>query len=84
MDKILIIDDDDSIRQSLVNLLTRWNYETISAEDGKMGIEKAKKENPDLIISDIMMPEMDGIEVLSHIRSNPTNFPIPFFFFFAK
>lgn len=73
MDKILIIDDDDSIRQSLVNLLTRWNYETISAEDGKMGIEKAKKENPDLIISDIRMPQMTGLQVLDELRKEGIN-----------
>lgn len=68
MDKILIIDDDESIRESLVNLLGRWKYNAISAENGRQGIELALSENPDLIISDIRMPKMSGLEVLDELQ----------------
>lgn len=68
MDKILIIDDDESIRESLVNLLGRWKYKAISAANGKEGIDLALSENPDLIISDIRMPKMSGLEVLDELK----------------
>lgn len=68
MDKILVIDDDDSIRETLTNLLTRLNYSVLSASNGRMGIDIAKKEQPDLIISDLRMPQMDGLEVLEELQ----------------
>ena len=68
MEKILIIDDDESIRESLVNLLSRWKYRTISAENGRQGIDLALSENPDLIISDIRMPKMSGLDVLDELQ----------------
>lgn len=68
MDKILIIDDDESIRESLATLLGRWRYNVISAENGRQGIDLALSENPDLIISDIRMPKMSGLEVLDELQ----------------
>ncbi|MBK6682717.1 MAG: response regulator [Ignavibacteriales bacterium] len=68
MEKILIIDDDESIRESLVNLLSRWKYRTISAENGRQGIDLALSENPDLIISDIRMPKMSRLDVLDELQ----------------
>ncbi|MCL4551638.1 MAG: sigma-54 dependent transcriptional regulator [Bacteroidetes bacterium] len=68
MDKILVIDDNDSIRETLTNLLTRLNYSVLSASNGRMGIDIAKKEQPDLIISDLRMPQMDGLEVLEELQ----------------
>ena len=68
MDRILVIDDDDSIRETLTNLLTRLNYSVLSASNGRMGIDIAKKEQPDLIISDLRMPQMDGLEVLEELQ----------------
>lgn len=68
MDKILVIDDDDSIRQTLTNLLTRLNYFVLSAPDGKIGIDIARKEQPDLVISDIRMPLLSGLEVLDELQ----------------
>ena len=68
MEKILIIDDDESIRESLVTLLRRWKYFAIPAENGIQGIELALSENPDLIISDIRMPKMSGLEVLDELH----------------
>ncbi|MCL4547661.1 MAG: response regulator, partial [Bacteroidetes bacterium] len=68
MDKILVIDDDDSIRETLTNLLTRLNYIVFSASNGRMGIDIVKKEQPDLVISDLRMPQLDGLEVLEELQ----------------
>ena len=68
MDKILIIDDDQSIRETLSNYLSRKNYEVSSAEDGEYGLEKIKDGRPDLVISDIRMPKMDGLSLLAKIK----------------
>ena len=68
MEKILVIDDDESIRETLVNLLTRLKYDVVSAPDGKAGVELAKVEQPDLIISDMRMPQLSGLEVLEEIQ----------------
>jgi len=67
MADILIIDDDESIRETLSNLLKRWKYRTFSANNGREGIELAISENPDLIITDMRMPKMNGLELLDEI-----------------
>lgn len=69
MEKILIIDDDDSTRESLSIFFQELNYETYTAENGKKGIELAKRILPDLVITDIKMPDIDGLEVLSVMKS---------------
>lgn len=68
MERILIIDDDDSIRETLTNLLTRLNYNVLLAPDGRAGVDIAKKEQPDLVISDLRMPQLDGIQVLEELQ----------------
>ncbi|MBK6912446.1 MAG: sigma-54-dependent Fis family transcriptional regulator [Ignavibacteriales bacterium] len=67
-DKILVIDDDQSIRKTLSSYLKKLNYEVYSAENGIQGIEIAKSELPDLVITDIKMPEADGFEVLKRVK----------------
>ncbi len=67
-DKILVIDDDQSIRKTLSSYLKKLNYEVYSAENGIQGIEIAKSELPDLVITDIKMPEADGFEVLKKVK----------------
>ncbi len=67
MEKILVIDDDDSIRKTLAGYLSRQNYKVFSAGNGMEGLNIVKKENPDLIISDVKMPEMTGLELLSEL-----------------
>jgi len=68
MARILIIDDEAMIRDLLVNILEREGYETITASGGKDGI-KIYRENPaDLIITDLLMPEKDGIETIMELR----------------
>ncbi|MEJ2005629.1 MAG: response regulator, partial [Cyclobacteriaceae bacterium] len=64
MKKILIIEDNPDIRENISEILELAGYETITAPDGKQGIELAQQELPDLILCDIMMPELDGYGVL--------------------
>lgn len=66
--KILVIDDDQSIRKTLVSYLKKLNYNVYSAENGLDGIETARNERPDLVITDIKMPEADGFEVLKRVK----------------
>ena len=84
MKKILIIEDNPDVRDNLVEILALGGYEAISAENGKTGVEKALESAPDLILCDIMMPELDGYGVL-HILSRQTKTAdIPFIFLTAK
>jgi two-component system alkaline phosphatase synthesis response regulator PhoP len=69
--KILIVDDEPDILEFLKYNLKKENYTVFTANNGKEGIEVAIRENPDLIILDIMMPEMDGIEVCRSLREKP-------------
>ncbi len=69
--KILIVDDEQDILEFLSYNLEKEGYRVSTAKNGKIGLEKAKKWKPDLIILDVMMPEMDGITVCSEIRDIP-------------
>jgi CheY-like chemotaxis protein/CRP-like cAMP-binding protein len=82
--KILIIDDHDDIRENTSEILSLGGYHTLTAENGKRGIEMALKEKPDLIVCDIMMPELDGYGVLHLLRKNPETEDIPLIFLTAK
>ncbi|NJL62652.1 MAG: EAL domain-containing response regulator [Methylacidiphilales bacterium] len=84
MTKILVIEDEVAVRENLLELLEAENFETIEAENGQIGIEKAICETPDLILCDLMMPEIDGFGVLTSIRSEPRTATIPFIFLTAK
>ncbi len=68
MGKILVIDDDQSIRKTLTSYLKKQGYEVLSAENGSAGIEIVKSELPDLVITDIRMPGADGFEVLKSVK----------------
>jgi len=68
MSKILVIDDEDSIRKLLKISLTHKGYEVLTAEDGKKGIETFQREKPPIVLTDIKMPGVDGIEVLKRIK----------------
>ena len=68
MDRILIIDDDDSTRESLSTYLSENGYEAFTAEGGLKGVEECKSKNPDLIICDINMPDINGLEVLKRVK----------------
>ncbi len=68
MAKIIIIDDDESTRETLTTYLSELNFDTYSADCGKKGIDLVKKINPDLVISDVNMPDINGLEVLRQIK----------------
>ncbi len=84
MKKILLIEDNEDIRSNTAELLELSNYEVITAENGKVGVEKALKHKPDLIICDIMMPVLDGYGVLESIHNNDYIKHTPFIFLTAK
>ena len=77
MAKILVIDDDKSIVELLRVLLTREGLEVVTAMDGKAGLAAARQVNPDLIILDVMMPEMDGFTVSGLLFQDPVMKLIP-------
>lgn len=81
---ILLIDDDIRVSGLLKRFLYEAKYNVIEANNGTKGIELAKSMKPDIILCDIMMPEMDGYTVLKHIRSDSDTKPIPFIFLTAK
>ena len=84
MKKILFIEDDTVVRENTAELLELSDYEVITAANGKIGVELAKKELPDIIICDIMMPELDGYGVLQALAQKPETQQIPFIFLSAK
>jgi CRP-like cAMP-binding protein len=84
MKKILLIEDNADMRENTAEILELANYKVITAPNGRVGVEKASKEYPDLIICDIMMPELDGYGVLYLLSKNPSTASIPFIFLTAK
>lgn len=81
---ILIIEDNDDIRESTAEILELANYEVFQADNGKTGVELANTQLPDLILCDIMMPELDGYGVLYLLNKNPQTAATPFIFLTAK
>ncbi|WPU95287.1 response regulator [Mucilaginibacter sabulilitoris] len=81
---ILIIDDDDVMRSLAAKILNQVGYNVIQANNGKAGVSLASQMKPDLILCDIMMPEMDGFDVLQLISKNQETAIIPFIFLTAK
>ncbi len=84
MKKILLIEDNNEMRENTAEILELANYQVITAENGRSGVEKAGKEHPDLIICDIMMPDLDGYGVLYLLSKNIETAGIPFVFLTAK
>ncbi|MGB5429573.1 response regulator, partial [Eudoraea sp.] len=84
MARILIIEDDVNIRGNTAELLQLEGYLVTTASNGRSGLEKIGCENPDLILCDILMSEMDGFTVLGHVGQDPDLKRIPFVFFSAK
>lgn len=84
MSKILVIEDDATVRTLILKLLKAEGFEVISGENGRTGIQMAQAHEPDLIICDVMMPELNGYEVLEHLRRDPATARIPFVFLSAK
>jgi len=75
--KILIIEDDKFLRELITQKLIKEGYDIIEAVDGEKGIKSVKKEKPDLILLDLILPGIDGFEVLAKIKENPVLSQIP-------
>jgi DNA-binding response OmpR family regulator len=84
MTRILVIEDAASLRSDIVEMLGFEGYEVQGAENGRAGVEAARQFHPDLIISDIMMPLLDGYGVLAELREDPQTATIPFIFLTAR
>lgn len=84
MKKILLIEDDIVVRENTAELLELSNYEVITAANGKIGVIEAKRHLPDIIVCDIMMPELDGYGVLNVLSKQKDTKQIPFIFLSAK
>ncbi|SFW21250.1 cAMP-binding domain of CRP or a regulatory subunit of cAMP-dependent protein kinases [Sinomicrobium oceani] len=84
MKKILLIEDDPVLRENTAELLELSGYEMITAPNGKKGVVLASEAHPDIIVCDIMMPELDGYGVLETLSANPETRKIPFIFLSAK
>ncbi|MGD0336033.1 MAG: response regulator [Candidatus Omnitrophota bacterium] len=74
--KILVIDDEAGFLEMIKIRLEANNYEVITALNGKEGLEKVKQEKPDVVLLDILMPELDGLRVLRRIRRDNKNLPV--------
>ena len=72
MKKILLVDDDRVTLTMIQMILSESGYEVLTAIDGEEGYENAKNNNPDLIISDILIPKVDGIELCRNVKQDPT------------
>lgn len=84
MPKILIIEDERAVRSNIIDLLAVEGFETIGAENGQIGLKLAKERRPDLIICDVLMPRIDGYEVLRTLSQDGDTATIPFIFLTAK
>jgi signal transduction histidine kinase len=84
MSKILVVEDSKEVLNNISQILSISGYEVDTADNGKVGLEKVNKIMPDLIVSDIMMPEMDGHKFFSELKKNPVTSLIPFIFLTAK
>jgi DNA-binding NarL/FixJ family response regulator len=82
--KILVIEDEPEMRRNLTTVLRLEKFQALPAENGRIGVELAKKEKPDLILCDVMMPELDGYGVIAALRANTKTAAIPFIFLTAK
>src|SRR4030095_14852631 len=84
MKKILVIEDEPEMRRNITTLLRYYDYEPIAAENGRVAVEMARREKPDLILCDVMMPDIDGYGVLHALQSDTSLARIPFIFLTAK
>jgi DNA-binding NarL/FixJ family response regulator len=84
MAKILVIEDEPEMRRNLLTILRLEKHQTIGAENGRVGVALARQEKPDLIICDVMMPELDGHGVLRTLREDEGMLTVPFIFLTAK
>jgi len=84
MKKILVIEDEPEMRRNLLTILKFEKYQPLGAENGRIGLDMARAEKPDLILCDVMMPELDGYGVLQGLRESPDTVTLPFILLTAK
>lgn len=84
MTKILVIEDEALLRAQIIKILTFENFDIIEAKNGLLGVKLAQQQIPDLVLCDVMMPELDGYGVLEALRQDPATETIPFIFTTAK
>jgi len=84
MKKVLVIEDEPEMRRNLTTILRLENFHALAAENGRRGLEVARREKPDVILCDVMMPELDGYGVIAALRADPATLTIPFIFLTAK
>ena len=84
MKKILVIEDEPEMRRNLATILRLENFQPLTAENGRLGLESVRTNKPDLILCDVMMPELDGYGVIAALRADAETVSIPFIFLTAK
>jgi two-component system alkaline phosphatase synthesis response regulator PhoP len=82
--KVLVVDDEEVIRKFLKIHLGKWGYEVEEASDGEEAVGRLRRENLDLLISDVLMPRKDGWELLKEVRSNQRTRELPVILLTAK
>ncbi|MCK4725274.1 MAG: response regulator, partial [Anaerolineales bacterium] len=83
-DRVLLVDDDPDTLRLVSIMLQRQGYDVGAASSGTQALSMIEKEQPDLILLDVMMPDIDGFEVARRIRSNPSSANVPIIMFTAK
>jgi two-component system alkaline phosphatase synthesis response regulator PhoP len=84
MGKILIVEDEANIRQLVRYNLEKAGFQVMEAVDGAQGLQSAQREKPDLVLLDLMLPELDGLEVCRSLKGNPTTAALPIIMLTAK
>ncbi|NJR49975.1 MAG: response regulator [Leptolyngbyaceae cyanobacterium CSU_1_3] len=84
MKKILVIEDEQAVRESILDLLEAEGFRAIGGETGSVGLELARQNHPDLILCDVQMPDLDGYSVLTNLRQTTETSGIPFIFLTAR
>jgi len=82
--RILIVEDDPSVLKATSYILEKAGYEVLTAQNGLEGLRKAKEDNPDLLILDVMLPGIDGFEICYSLRTEPQTAQLPILMFSAK
>lgn len=84
MARVLVVDDDLSVADAISRMLNRRNHETIVVHNGRDAISAAQTQSPDLVVLDVIMPGMDGVEVCRRLRADPTTAHLPIIFLTAR
>jgi DNA-binding NarL/FixJ family response regulator len=82
--KVLVIEDEPEMRRNLLTVLRLEKFHVVAAQNGRVGVDLAKREKPDIVLCDVMMPELDGYGVLQRLRDDPATASTPFIFLTAK